>query len=177
MFSLVLLTAHVAALAGLTLTIGFGVLTLEGIRNVVDRTRADTRKPGVAESLRSLWQHMQQLGNLDLQFVSWGATNAADKVVADVACKLYALFLAKPSASTVDAWFKGSNHATVTAANGDVTVFFVGTSGGGRQYCPVFHDGLPLGTGLTVQTHTTVNGNTKSNAADSVTGFAIVGAP
>lgn len=152
-------------------------LTLEGINLVKQRSRHDTRKPGVFEALQSLWKHMQQLGNLDLQIVVWGSTAAADKVVADAACKVYAIFLSKPSASTTDAWFKGSDHATVAAAAGDFSARMVGTGGGGRQYCPVFHDGLPMGTGFTVQTHTTVNGNTKSAAADSVTGFAIIGAP
>lgn len=169
--------SHLAALVALG-ALAFGMaISLEGIRNVVDRTRSDSRKPGVAESLRSLFKHMQQLGNPDLQFVAWGDNNAADKVVADAACKLYALFLRKPTASTTDAWFKGSNHATTAAANGDVVVYMRGTSGGGREYCPVFHDGLPLGTGLTVQSHTTVNGNTKSASADQVSGFAIIGAP
>ncbi len=152
-------------------------LTLEGVNLVKRRTRYDTRKVGVAEALRSFFKHMENLGNPDLQFVAISGLDAADKVVADAACKLYALYIAKPTASTTDAWFKGSNHATVAAANGDVVVYLRGTSGGGRAYCPVFHDGLPLGTGLTVGAHTTVNGNTKSAAADAPTGFAIVGAP
>jgi len=152
-------------------------LTLEGIRKVIERTRNDVRKPGVPEGLRSLWIHMQQLGNLDLQYVAFSGLGSADGVIADAACKLYALYVKKPTASTVDAWLKGSNHATTAAVNGDVTAFLVGTSGGGREYVLVFHDGLPLGTGLTVGCHTTVNGNTKSNAADAATGFAIVGAP
>jgi hypothetical protein len=168
---------HTALNAGL-MALAFGMaISLEGILKVKDRTRWDTRKPGVAEAMRGFWKHMQALANPDLQFVSWGDNSGADKVVADAACKLHFLWLQKPSASTTNAWFKGSNHATVAAANGDVVVFCVGTSGGGREYGLMFGDGLPLGTGLTVQTHTTVNGNTKSNSADQVNGFAIIGAP
>lgn len=152
-------------------------LSLEGINLVKRRARGDTRAVGVAESLRSLWKHMENLGNPDLQLVVISGLETADKVIADAACKLYALYLKKPTASTVDSWAKGSNHATVAAANGDVVVYLRGTSGGGRSYMPVFHDGLPLATGLTVGAHTTVNANGKSLVADAPTGFAIVGAP
>lgn len=152
-------------------------LSLEGINTVKRRARGDTRAVGVAEALRSLWKHMENLGNPDLQLVAISGLDSADKVIADAACKLYAVYIKKPDASTTDSWFKGSNHATVAAANGDITAYLRGTSGGGRSYCVVFHDGLPLGTGLTVGAHTTVNGNTKSAAADAPTGFAIVGAP
>ncbi len=151
-------------------------LTLVGINVAKELARGESRKPGVHESLRSLWKHMQQLGNPDLQLVFFSGLGAADKVIADVACKLFALYAIKPAASTVDSWLKGSDHATVAAANGDVVAKMIGTGGGGRAYCPVFHDGLKLGTGLTLGAHTTVNGNTKSNAADAPTGFAIVGA-
>lgn len=152
-------------------------LTLEGTLAIVRRTRYESRKPGVAEALRSFFQHLAQLGNPDLQLVAYSGLNAADKVIADVACKVYAIFIQKPTASTTNVWFKGSDHATVAAANGDFTTFLVGTNGGGRQYCPVYHDGLPMTTGFTLGSHTTVNGNTKSASADAPTGFVIVGAP
>lgn len=152
-------------------------LSLTDILTVKENARVEARKAGVAASLRSLWTYMQQLGNPDLQLVFFSGLNAADKVIADVACKVYAIFILKPAASTTDAWLKGSNHATTAAANGDFVAYLRGTSGGGRAYCPVFHDGLPMGTGFTLGCHTTVNGNTKSAAADAATGFAIVGAP
>ena len=63
-----------------------------------------------------------------------------------------------------------------TAAAADIAAFLVGTSGGGREYVMIFHDGLSLATGLTMGCHTTVNGNTKSASADAATGFVIVGA-
>lgn len=152
-------------------------LTLGDINQVFRKARADARGVGPAEAMRSLSKHMQQLGNPDLLLVEFGALGTADKVFSDSACKLFALYGKKPTASTTDAWLKVSNHATVAAANGDVVVYFRGTSGGGKQYCVVFHDGLPLGTGATAGCHTAVNGNTKSAAADAVTGYAIVGAP
>lgn len=152
-------------------------LTLENINLVRQRTFPDSRWPGVATTLTALWKHMQQLSNPDLKIKFISGLDSADVVVSDSACKLYAVFMKKPTASTTDAWAKGSNHATVAAANGDFVTYLRGTSGGGREYCPIYADGLPLGTGFTVGSHTTVNGNTKSAAADAWTGFAIVGAP
>lgn len=151
-------------------------LSLGDINAVFRRARGDSRAVGVAEALRSLSKHMQVLGNPDLQLVEYSGLQSADAVIANVGCKLFALYMKKPAGSTVDSWLKGSNHATIAAANGDIVAYLRGTSGGGRQYCPVFHDGLPLGTGLTLGAHTTVNGNSKSLVADAPTGFAIIGA-
>jgi hypothetical protein len=151
-------------------------LTLERILSVKQRCRMDSRKPGVVESLRALWKHMEQLTNPDLQWVPLDYTGNADQVIANVACKLYALYLAKPAASTVAAWVKISDHATVAAAAGDVVVPFIGTGGGGQTHCQVWPDGLKLATGATTASHTAVNGNTDSDDADSCVGFAIVGA-
>lgn len=151
-------------------------LSLGDINAVFRRARGDSRAVGVAEALRSLSKHMQQLGNPDLQLVEFSGLDSADKVIADVGCKLFALYIKKPAGSTTDAWLKGSNHASAAAANGDIVVYLRGTSGGGKAYCPVFHDGLLLGTGLTLGAHTTVNGSTDSAAADAPTGFAIIGA-
>ncbi len=151
-------------------------LSLGDINAVFRRARADSRAVGVAEALRSLSKHMQQLGNPDLSLVEFSTLGSTDKVVADAACKVFAIYMKKPAPSTTDAWLKGSNHATVAAANGDFVTYLRGTSGGGRSYCPVYHDGLPMGTGFTLGCHTTVNGNTKSAAADAATGFVIIGA-
>jgi hypothetical protein len=151
-------------------------LSLEGILPVKQKANLESRKAGPAMGLRSLWLYMDTLQNPNLQIVFYSGLGAADKVIADVACKLYALFSVKPTASTTSSWLKGSDHATVAAANGDIVQKMVGTGGGGRSYCLVWHDGLPLATGLTLGAHTTVSGNTKSNAADAPTGFAIIGA-
>ena len=66
--------------------------------------------------------------------------------------------LIKQTASTVDAWVKISNHATTAAAQGEVTVFLVGTGGGGQTHCITFNDGLKLSTGATTASHTAVDG-------------------
>lgn len=151
--------------------------TLEGIALVKERCRIEARRnPAVADGLRAFFKSMQALGNPDLQYVPISGLETADKVLSDVPCKLFGVFLQKPDASTVDSWFKISAHATVAAANGDVTAKLVGTSGGKKSYFLNFGDGLPLTLGATAGAHTTVNANGKSLVADAPVGFAIVGA-
>jgi hypothetical protein len=167
---------HLAAQASLVAMVFGMALTLEGINRVKERTRWDVRKPGAAETLRALWKHMQALGNPDLQFIAYSGLNAADKVIADVACLVYAIYIEKPSTSVTDAWLKGSDHATVAAANGDFVAKLLGTAAAAaKRYAVIFSDGLNMGTGFTLGSHTTVNGNTKSNVADAPTGFVVVG--
>lgn len=152
-------------------------LSLESIILVKQKCRIDIQKnPGVSLTLKSLFMHLNNIGNPDLQYVAIDYTANADIVVADVACRLFAWCLQKPTASTTDAWPKMSDHATVAAANGDVVYKLIGTGGGGRQYCPTFQDGLIMGTGITTASHTTVNGSTDSNDADAAVGFALIGA-
>jgi len=151
-------------------------LTLENVNLVKQRTRWEIRKPGASEALRALWKHLEQLSNPDLQLVALNYAGGADQVIANVACKLYALYLRKPAASTTDAWIKASDHATTCSGNGDLVVKMIGTGGGGQEHALVFPDGLKFGTGLTTASHTTVNGTTHSSAGDACVGFAIVGA-
>jgi hypothetical protein len=150
-------------------------LTVEALNLVRQRVFPNLRGRHIAEQVKGLFDHLNHAGNPDLQFVPLTGA-ATDQVVADVAFKLYALYIKKPAASTTDAWFKGSNHATVAAGTGDVQVILLGTGGGGKEYLLVFPTGLLLSTGLTVATHTTLTGTTDSAAADQPTGFAIVGA-
>lgn len=152
-------------------------LTLEASNLVKQRTQATARGAHIQSSLRAFWEQMEYLRHPDLKIKFFSGLDSADVVASDSACKLYALYAKKPTASTTNAWLKISNHATTAAANGDVTLFLVGTSGGGLEYLPTFCNGLPLGTGCTVGSHTTVNGNTKSGSGDGPTGFIIVGAP
>jgi hypothetical protein len=153
-------------------------VTLISASIVKRKALGQTRTAGVETMLRAFFNEVlnDQLKNQDLYYEAFSGLQTADQVIADAACKLYALFGKKPAASTTDAWLKASDHATVAAANGDVVAKYLGAGGGGREHVLIFPNGLSLGTGLTLGCHTTVNGNTKSAAADAVTGWAIVGA-
>lgn len=152
-------------------------LTLVSALSVRQKALEATRKPSSQSLLRTFFSYWSQhKGNADIQFVAISGLSAADVVIANVACRLLLVFLRKPTASTTDAWAKISDHATVAAANGDWTAKLIGTGGGAQEICSVFPDGLILGTGATMGSHTSVNGNAKSAAADEPVGFAIVGA-
>ena len=152
-------------------------LTLEDAVKTKQRCRAETRSPGASLILKALFMHLAtNLNNIQLQFTAVAGLNSADVVGADVACKVYCVYGKKPTASTTDAWLKASDHATTAAANGDFVAKYLGTGGGGQEHAIAYMDGLKMGTGFTLGSHTTVNGNTKSNVADAPTGFVIVGA-
>lgn len=150
-------------------------LTVESLLNVRKRCFPNLKGRHIAEQLKGLFDHLNFAGNPDLQFVALSGA-VTDQVVADVACKLYAIYLRKPAASTTAAWAKGSDHATVAAGTGDFQLLLAGTGGGGKEYLATFPTGLILTTGFTFAAHTTLTGTTDSAAADQPVGFAIVGA-
>ena len=151
-------------------------LTLESINLVKQRTRWQTlNAPGAVEALRSLWQHMEQKGNPDLQFVKFEKATTNDVVLADVPCRIYAIYYKKPAASTTASWMKISDHATVCSTTGDIEIPLAAAAAAGKEGCVVFHDGLSMAIGATWATHTALAGNTDSNAADTPAGFVIVG--
>lgn len=151
-------------------------LTLSSFEVALRRMIPEGRKAGTQEMARAFRAYLNTLGNPDLKFLSFSGLETADAVISDAACRVYAIYMKKPAASTTNAWLKGSDHASAAAANGDFVTKLLGTGGGGREYLVIYPDGLPFGTGLTLGCHTTVNGNTKSAVADAATGFAIVGA-
>lgn len=154
----------------------FGAISLEDAHLTFQRTFQDSRGVPTAEVLRCFKKvHAEHLKNIQLQLVNFSGLSSADGVIADAACKLYLIAAKKPSGSTTASWLKGSNHATVAAAAADLGLPFAATDTGWHTYFDP--QGTVLGTGLTLGAHTTVSGNTKSNAADAPTGFAIIGAP
>jgi hypothetical protein len=151
-------------------------LTLENVNLVKQRSRWDIKKPGVSEVFRAFWQHLEQLQNPDLQLVPLDYFGRADQVIADVPCKLYALYLKKPAASTTASWVKVSDHAATAAAAGDIVVPLVAAAAAVKETAIVFPDGINMAVGAATAQHTAVDGNTDAATGDACTGFAIVGA-
>lgn len=148
-------------------------LTLEDAQLTFQRAFQLTRaKPAVQHALRSLKLYMVGKKNVQLQLVPFDQTGNADSVIADVACRVYAVIGIKPSASTVDAWLKISDHATTAAANGDIVVKLINA----ESCVVIFPDGVGMDNGATLASHTTVNGSTDSSDADACAGYVIVGA-
>jgi hypothetical protein len=164
-----------------TLALGAMALTLTDVNTVRRKTRFEAKAAGVEETIRALFMHINTLGNPNLQFVTFSGLQSADAVIANVACLIYCIYALKPAGSTVDAWLKGSDNASTAGASADVSMKLMGQGAasqslGNRQYAVTWADGLPFGTGLTLGSHTTNNGNSKSLVADAPTGFAIIGA-
>jgi len=152
-------------------------LTLASALSVRQKALEQTRNPDSQSLLRTFFSYWSQHKlNADAQFVAISGLNAADVVLADVAAKLYVLFLRKPSGSTTSAWIKVSDNATTAGTNGDMVLYFIGTGGANQELCVVFPKGNIFGTGITVGSHTANNGNTKSASADAPVGFGIVAA-
>lgn len=135
---------------------------------------ANGLKPGVVGLLSWLFQYFSQFkGNPDLLFVPMDTLTNGNTVIAAEACKLYAIVLAKVTATA--AYFKGTNSATTAATNGsqDYTVLI---SGAGNSVALIFPDGQALSAGLTVCANTTATGSAGSST-DGPTGFALIGNP
>lgn len=151
-------------------------LTLASALSVKQKALADTRKPSTQSLLRTFFSHVaQHLGNRDLEFKPISALQTADVILADVPCKVYVVFLRKPTASSVDSWAKISDSVSAAGVAGDWANKFPGANGG-LELCSVYPDGMPFPTGATIGAHTTVGAASKSLIADAPVGFAIVGA-
>lgn len=150
-------------------------LSLENINLVKQRTRWEVRKPGVSEVFRALWKHMEAKGNPDLQLVAFDQTGNADSVIADAACKVYAVYFKKPSTSTTAAWLKLSDGTSVAAA-GDIVVKLAAAAAALKEGAIIFPDGVDFGTACEIASHTAVDGSSHSVDADASAGFVIVGA-
>lgn len=151
--------------------------SLRPLAQIKQLARIDAAKsPAVAEALRALYKHLEQ-NPKELAWLPFTTSGAVDVVISDSPCKVYAVMLKKRAGSTVAAWFKASNHATVAALSGELTVALDATTPATKAQCLIFPDGLPFATGVTIASHTATGGTTDSAAADSQDGFFLVGAP
>lgn len=129
--------------------------------------------PGVQFQLETLKSYLAaQGGNPDLQVVEFDHLTGTDVVIADAACKVYAIVLVKTTATA--ATFKGTDNATTGSATaGNVTL----TQNSIGEAAQTFPSGLPMANGLTLISNTTASGSTTSAAGDGAKGLVILGAP
>ena len=130
-------------------------------------------KPSTQLALQALFSYLNQFkGGPDLQIVPFDNLTGTDAIIADAACKVYAIWLKKET--TVAAFFKGSDHASVSSSTAPEIALRQNTI---EEDLLIFPNGLALTTGLTVSSDTTSDGNTTSAAGDGATGFVILGNP
>lgn len=114
----------------------------------------------------------QQGGKPDLQVVEFGTLTNTDVVIADAACKVYAIILHKTTATAT--FFKGTDSATTCATDGtqDISLRLAAI-----QHTMLFTaTGKAFANGLTLQGNTTGTGSTGS-AANGADGVVLLGKP
>lgn len=140
--------------------------------------------PSVQLQLKALKTYLATQGkNIDLAYLvingttnSSDGTNTASQVLADAACRVYAIYLKK--SGTTACWFKGSDHATTATTDGtQVIAEHDANAAAGNEILRTFVAGKSLASGLTVTMDTTATGSTLTLLANKFDGFAIIGAP
>lgn len=150
--------------------------TLQTIAQIKQKARIDAAKsPAVAEALRALFKHLEQ-NPKDLAYIPFTTGDAADVVLSDSPCKIYAIMFKKRAGSTTASWLKFED-ATSVGAEADWGFKLNATAAATKAQCIIFPDGMPVATALEVASHTAQDGTTDSAAADSVDGFVLLGAP
>lgn len=148
-------------------------LSLEGINLTKQRARAEIRSPHIALLLKTLFSYLaQHKGNPDLQFTAYSSLSTTDVVIADAACRLYALYVKKPATSTTAAYVGITNHASTGSTAAATMRLYLPTS---NEELLIFPDGLAMSAGVTIISATAPSGATGSSAADQSSGFGIVG--
>lgn len=118
----------------------------------------------------------QQGGNPDLQVVPFGPLSAAETVIADAPCRLYALFLSKQGDGT-PTFTKLTNSDTASSDAASQLRFWSNAIGQTDLF--VWPHGLEftgVDSGITMQGNTTADGGTTSGA-NACLGFAVIGRP
>lgn len=147
---------------------------------VRQKTFMINRNPGVFYALKAFFLHLAaNKGNPDLQLVNVDGTSmasdggAADQVIANAACTLYAVYLKKVGSTAV--WFKVGDSATVAAGDGtDVLTHKLTTLA--QEDLLLYPTGMAFANGISIEEDTTSTGTTRTLAANRADGFIILGA-
>ncbi len=150
-------------------------LSTQSIHLVKAKAAAFLRNCGGGIGLinKGFWMGLNQDGiQVNLELKPFGNLTG-DTVIADVACKVYAIYL-KKQANGTDAYFKAVNHATVAA--GSTFELSLGLPNSGDEVLLLFPKGIAFSTGITIVSSTTDAGITDSTSGDGPGGFFIIGA-
>ena len=110
--------------------------------------------------------------NPNLQFVAI-ADLGADAIIADAACKVYAIYLRKRNTSTA-AFFKADDHASSAGTTASNMVHELNAA---KQHVLItYPQGYAQTVGFTVGSDTTADGSTASTSGDGPDGFVVIGA-
>jgi hypothetical protein len=130
--------------------------------------------PETERFIKTLFETLSQIRkNPDLQVVEFDlqTSAASDAVIADAACKVYAIVTKKANATA--AFLKGSDHASAGSATAPEFELELNAA---DERVALFPAGWAMGTGFTLASHTTSDGSTDSTAGDGPKGIVIIGA-
>lgn len=165
MFAALLATA----LLGMAISTQDFQLAFRRVGNFLNSFRPSTQI--LLQDVKSILSQFSVPNLPDLQVVGFAALTGTDTVIADAACKIYAIVLKK--ANTTAAWFKASDSASASSSTaGEVTCKQAKVD----EVVLVFPKGFDCANGFTISSDTTAAGNTGSTAGDGAAGFVILGA-
>lgn len=153
-------------------------LTLEAANLVAQKAKLSApRAAKVQLGIKAILSYIaQHKGSPNLQFVNFTQLTSGSTVIADVACKLYAFFVTRPSSSTLSAFVKLTDDESTAQHAGDQDIQFKAPSGVVVNDLYVWPDGFSLANGLTI----TSDSSASTSSVDATTvsrpsGWAIVG--
>jgi hypothetical protein len=124
------------------------------------------------QAIDQLFRYLSGHGsNPDLQFVAFSDLTG-DTVIADAACKIYAIFMKKQATAT-DAFAKFVDHASTAA--GTTFALCIELNDTNDRVLLIYPRGLAMSAGVTAVSSTTDVGGTDSTAGDGPNGFVVIG--
>lgn len=130
--------------------------------------------PGVQLLSKAFWKYQSEHGSArSFQFVAVSDLGA-DAIVADAACKVYFIYL-KKGATATGAFFKAADSASSAGTTASDTVQELNAAS--QVYTQINVNGWAQGSGFTIGSDTTADGNTASTSGDGPNGFVVIGAP
>lgn len=147
-------------------------ISLEDIVKTKQRVRSVRVGFEVDLYLKVLWQNLNARNNPQLQYKAISDLGA-DAIIADAACSIYAIYLKKQATAT-GCFFKAADHASSAGTTASDVVHELNAAS--QEVLFVYPGGYAQGTGFTVGSDTTADGNTASTAGDGPNGFVLLGA-
>lgn len=141
------------------------------------RALADTRKPKIQAFLKALFSYFSQhLPRKQFQFVAFSQLTSGSTVIADAACKLYAIYVTRPSTSTQSNFLKVTDDESTAQNAGNQNHMFE-ISSGARSELFCWPDGQPMAAGVVITADTSAStSSVETTTTSRLSGWVIVGA-
>jgi len=153
-------------------------LTLEAANLVAQKAKlSNPRSAKLQLFLKTLLSYISQhKGNPNLQFVNFTQLTSASTVIADAACKLYAIYVSRPSSTTQSAFVKLTNDETTAQHAGDQDFTFLAPAAMAVNDLFTWPDGLTLSAGLAITSDTSAStSSVESTTVSRPSGWCIIG--